>query len=136
MLEKFQSRDLLSDGNVPLCAIYHPFQLFLLCLGHLEFVHRLPKIIQKSLPPRSSNQQMLVRISHRSTGILLRSTGRRADHFYYKVPESRGCHSMMGVIHSWVGIQTRVDHDPVDDLIHDGRDIINTPQPLIKTWLK
>jgi hypothetical protein len=42
---------------------------------------------------------------------------------------------MMGFVHSRVGIQARVDHDPVDEVIHDGRDAIYTPQSLIKTWL-
>jgi hypothetical protein len=42
---------------------------------------------------------------------------------------------MMGFFHSWVGIQARVDHDSVDEVIDDGRDTIYTPQPLIKTWL-
>lgn len=42
---------------------------------------------------------------------------------------------MISLINSWVGIQARVDYDPVDEFIHDGRDIIYTPQPLIKTWL-
>jgi len=122
-----KDRDLLSDDNVRPDAIHNRIQLFLLCLGYLEFVHRLPKIIQKSFPLCSSNQQMFVIISHRSTGIVLRPTGRRADHFCYKVLESRGLHAMMGFINSWVGIQTRVDHDPVDEVIHDGGDIINTP---------
>ena len=41
---------------------------------------------------------------------------------------------MMGFVHPGVGIRSGVDHDPVDEVIHDCRDAVYTPQPLIKTW--
>jgi hypothetical protein len=40
----------------------------------------------------------------------------------------------MGSVHLGVGIQARVNHDPVDEVIYYCCDIIYTPQPLLETW--
>ena len=39
---------------------------------------------------------------------------------------------MMRLIDAWVCIQAGVVHDPVDEVVHDGGDAIDTAQPLIQ----
>jgi hypothetical protein len=41
----------------------------------------------------------------------------------------------MRFIDSGVSVEARIDHDPVDEVIYNGRDAIYTPQPLVKTGL-
>src|SRR5215471_4175238 len=39
---------------------------------------------------------------------------------------------MMGLVHLRVRIQAWINHDPVDEIIHDGGDAVDTAEALIK----
>ena len=39
---------------------------------------------------------------------------------------------MMGLVYLRVRIQAGIDHDPVDEIINDGGDAVDTAEPLIK----
>ena len=39
---------------------------------------------------------------------------------------------MMGLVYPWVCVQTGIDHDPVDEVIHHGGDAVDTAEPLVK----
>jgi len=39
---------------------------------------------------------------------------------------------MMGLVYLWVRIQTRIDHDPVDEIIHYSGDAVDTAEALVK----
>ena len=43
-----------------------------------------------------------------------------------------GGYAMMGLIYLWIGIQARIDHDPVNEVIHHGGDAVDAPKPIIK----
>ncbi len=71
----------ISDDNVCSGAGDNRLQLRLLRLRHPKLVQGLLEIIQESVPLGGGNQQMLVRIAHGATGILLLPACRLADHF-------------------------------------------------------
>ena len=38
----------------------------------------------------------------------------------------------MRFVHRWVGVQARIGHDAIDEIIDHGRDAINSAQTLVK----
>src|SRR5262249_82581 len=68
----------------------------------------------------------------RAACVLLRSTGGPADHFRDEIFEACRGNTMMGLVHFRVRIQTWINHDPVDEIIHYGGDAVDTAQPLVK----
>ena len=55
-----------------------------------------------------------------------------ADHFRDEVLKACGGNVMMGLVYAWVRIQARINHDPVDEVIHHGGDAVDTAKPLVK----
>src|SRR6267378_2197939 len=39
---------------------------------------------------------------------------------------------MMGLVYPWICIQARIDHDPVDEVIHHGGDAVHTAEPVVE----
>ena len=39
---------------------------------------------------------------------------------------------MMGLVYPWICIQARIDHDPVDEVIHHGGDAVHTAEPVLE----
>jgi hypothetical protein len=39
---------------------------------------------------------------------------------------------MMGLVYLRVRIQAGIDHDPVDEIINDGGDAVDTAEPIVK----
>ena len=39
---------------------------------------------------------------------------------------------MMGLVYPWVCIQARINHDPVDEVIHHRRDAADATEPVVK----
>src|SRR5207245_1375674 len=76
------------------------------------------KVVEKSLPLGGRDHKRLVRLPHRATGVLLRSTGRPADHLRDKVLEPRRRHPIT-----------------VDEVIDHRRDSVYSAEPLVETGL-
>jgi hypothetical protein len=55
-----------------------------------------------------------------------------AEHFRNEVFEACRRNAMMGLIYPRIRIQPRIDHDPVDKVIHHGGDAVDTAEPLVK----
>ena len=49
-----------------------------------------------------------------------------ADHLGHEALESRGGNAMVRFVHSRIGIQSRIYHDPVDEVVYHGSDAINS----------
>src|SRR5262245_9334035 len=75
------------------------FDLCLLGCGHSELVESLLEIVEKGLPFGSCDPEMLVRVLHRTTRVLLWSTSSPADHFRDEVLEAWWGNSMMSLVY-------------------------------------
>ena len=73
-----------------------------------------------------------MRIRHGLTCVFLRPACSPADHLGHQVLESRRRNAMVGFVHLRVGVQSRVYHDSVDEVIHHGGDAIDTPKSVVK----
>ncbi len=73
-----------------------------------------------------------MRIAHRSPGIALRSAGRPAHHLGDVVLESGGRDAVMRLVDARVGVQPRIGHDTVDQVIDDGRDVIGAAKAIVE----
>src|SRR5215467_1885580 len=74
--------------------------------------------VEKCFPFPRGNLQMAMRVRHRFPCIFLRTARSPADHLGDQVLESRRRHAMVRFVHQRVGIQSRVHHDSVDEIIH------------------
>src|SRR5262249_10841817 len=70
-----------------------------------------------------------------TASVLLRPTGRPADHLGDKILEPRGRYPVMRFIDSWVRVQTRVNHDAIDEVLDNRGDTVDAAQPIIQTGL-
>src|SRR5262249_4867486 len=120
------------DDDISPCAGDYGLDLCLLGCGNSKLVESLLEIVKKGLPFGSCNPEMLVRLLHRASRILLRSTGSPADHFCDEVLEAWWGNSMMGLVYLWICIQAGIDHDPVDEVIDHGGNAVDAAEPLIK----
>src|SRR5262249_16780260 len=77
-----------SDDDISPCADDYGLDLCLLGCGHSELVESLLEIVEKGLPFGSCDPEMLVRVLHRTTRVLLWSTSSPADHFRDEVLEA------------------------------------------------
>src|SRR5262245_35171553 len=75
---------------------------------------------------------MCVRILHRLATVLLRPARRPADHFGDQVLESGRRHFVMRLVHLGIGVQFRILHDPVDEVIDHRGDGINTAETFVE----
>jgi hypothetical protein len=50
------------------------------------------------------------------------------------VSELKACrgNAVMRLVYPWVCIQAGIDHDPVDEVIYNGSDAVDTAEPVIK----
>jgi hypothetical protein len=78
---------------------------------------------------------MTIRIAHRSPGIALRSAARPAHHLGEVVLESGGRDAAMRRGDARIGIQPRIGHDTVDQIIDDGRDVMDAAKAIVERGL-
>src|SRR5262249_46976419 len=93
-----------SDDDISPCADDYGLDLCLLGCGHSELVESLLEIVEKGLPFGSCDPEMLVRVLHRTTRVLLWSTSSPADHFRDEVLEAWRGNSMMSLVYPRVRI--------------------------------
>ena len=73
-----------------------------------------------------------MRLVHGSPGVFLRAAGGPADHFRDQVFESRRGHTMVRFIDPGIRVQSRVDHDAVNEVIDDGGDGVDAAEAFVK----
>jgi hypothetical protein len=118
-----------------MCAFHNHLDFVLLRLRHTELVQRLLNVIHENQPFFFGYHEMAVRISHRATRVVLWPTGGLAKQLGDEVFESRSRYSVMGLIYARVRIEPRIGHDPVDQVIDDGSDVVNAAKSIIQRWL-
>ena len=78
-----------ANYDVAVGAVDDCFQLRLLRSGHAELVECLLKIIHERLPFFGRDVQVLMRLTHRASGVFLWAAARPANHFGNEILEAR-----------------------------------------------
>src|SRR5262249_57516247 len=94
--------------------------------GHPDFVKSLLKIDEKALPFCRCYQEMLVRLLQGAARVLWRPAGGPAHHFRDEVLKACRGNAVMRLVDPWVCIQARIEHEPIDEVIYNGGDAIDT----------
>ena len=83
---------------------------------------------KEDLPFLFGDVEMGVGVVHVLTCIFLGTAGGPADHFGDQVFEAGPGHAMVGFIHLRIGVELRVVHDAIDEVVHHGSDGIDAAQ--------
>src|SRR5258707_7160335 len=67
-----------------------------------------------------------------SLPVFLRTSGGPAQHLGNQVFEACRRHLVVRVVDQGIGIEPRIGHHAVDEVVHDGRDAVDTAEPLVK----
>src|ERR1700716_2975641 len=97
-----------------------------------EFVERLRHVVHERAPLARCDAQVPVRALHVLAGVFLRTSGGPAQHLGNKVFEACRRYLVVRVIDQGIGIEPRIGHHAVDEVVHDGRDAVDTAEPLVK----
>ena len=90
------------------------------------------EIVHERVPLLAGDEQLAVGVDHRAPRVGLRPARRPAHHLGDVILESLGRDAVVRLVDSRVCIQPRVDHDPVDKVVHDDGDRVGTSEPLVK----
>src|SRR5258708_30202575 len=74
-----------------------------------------------------------MRVRHRPARVFLRAPRSPADHLGHQVLEARGRHAMVRFVNQGIAIQSRVDHDPVNEVVHDGSYAIDATKSVVES---
>ena len=102
------------------------------CGGYAELVECLLEIIHERLPFFGRDVQVFVRFAHGASGIFLRAAARPANHFGDEILEAGRWNLVMRFVHKWVGIEPRISHDAVNEIVNDARNAINSAEAFVK----
>src|SRR5713101_1699759 len=123
------------DDDIRSRAVDDCFQFGLLPGGNRELIQRLLKVAQKCLPLHGGNLQMGMRVRHRLTCVFLRATCSPANHLRDQVLEARRRYAMVRFVYQGIGIQSRVYHDSVNEVVHHGSDAIHATKSVVERGL-
>src|SRR5712692_2614240 len=123
------------DDDIRSRAVDDCLQFGLLLGGNRELVQCLLKVVQKRLPLRGANLQMGMRVRHRLTCVFLRAACSPANHLRDQVLEARRRHAMVRFVYQGIGIQSRVYHDSVNEVVHHGSDAIHATKSVVERGL-
>src|SRR5215208_6070237 len=73
-----------------------------------------------------------MRVAHRTSRICLRAASGLTEHLRDVILETCWRYPMVGFVHTRVGIQPCVGHDPVDEVIDDGSDVVHASEPIVE----
>src|SRR5215212_9614445 len=73
-----------------------------------------------------------MRVAHRTSRICLGAARGLTEHLRDVILEPCWRYSMVGFVHTRVGIQPWVGHDPVDEVIDDGSDVVDASEPIVE----
>src|ERR1700692_2814537 len=75
---------------------------------------------------------MTVRALHVLAGVFLRTSGGPAQHLGNQVFEACRRYLVVCVVDQGIGVEPRIGHYAVDEVVYDGRDAVDTAEPLVK----
>src|SRR6266568_2060073 len=76
-----------------------------------------------------------MRFCHRLARVFLWPACSPADHLGHQVLESRWRHAMVRFVHQGIGIQSRVAHDSVDQVVYYGSNAIDATKSVVEGGL-
>src|SRR5258707_7687104 len=76
--------------------------------------------------------QMPVRALHVLAGVFLRASGGPAQHLGNQVFEACRRYLVVRVVDQGIGVEPRIGHHAVDEVVYDGCDAVDTAEPLVK----
>src|SRR5229473_5168086 len=97
-----------------------------------ELVERLRHVVHERVPFARRDAQVPVRALHVLAGVFLRTSGGPAQHLGNQVFESCRRYLVVRVVDQGIGVEPRIGHHAVDEVVYDGRDAVDTAEPLVK----
>jgi len=85
---------------------------------------RHPNLLQHTIPPNPNRTDRLLQNPDISRATDMRIARGVTDRLGREILEPRWRHPMMGFIDMWVRVQPFIGHDPVDEIINDGGDVV------------
>src|SRR5258705_5225845 len=89
-------------------------------------------VVHERAPLARCDAKVPVRALHVLAGVFLRTSGSPAQHLGDQVFEACRRYLVVRVIDQGIGVEPRVGHHTVDEVVYDGRDAIDTAEPLVK----
>jgi hypothetical protein len=89
-----------ANYDVTVGAVDNCFQFLLFRTGYAKLVECLLKIVHERIPFFGRDVQMLMRLTHRASGIFLRAAARPADHFGNEILETGWRDLVVSFVHS------------------------------------
>src|SRR6266403_1532992 len=99
---------------------------------HCEFVERLRHVVHERVPLARCDAQVPVRALHVLAGVFLRTSGGPAQHLGNQVFEACRRYLVVRVVDQGIGVEPRGGHHTVDEVVYDGRNAVDTAEPLVK----
>ena len=121
--------------NVPLRALHDGEQFGLLHHRHFEIVECLLEVVEECLPLRLRDLEIDMRVVHRPARMALRSSGCFAHLLGHQILEARSRDLVMRFVYLGIGVEPWVVHDPIDEIIHDGRNRKHATQSFVESHL-
>src|SRR5947199_6661813 len=97
-----------------------------------ELVERLRHVVHERVPLVRRDAQVPVRALHVLAGVFLRTYSGPAQHLGNQVFEACRRYLVVRLVDQGIGVEPRIGHHAVDQVVYDGRDAIDTAEPLIK----
>src|SRR6266566_2025026 len=97
-----------------------------------ELVERLRHVVHERVPLARRDAQVPMRALHVLAGVFLRTSGGPAQHLGNQVFEACRRYLVVRVVDQGIGVEPRIGHHTVDEVVYDGRDAVDTAEPLVK----
>jgi hypothetical protein len=97
-----------------------------------ELVERLRHVVHERVPLARRDAQVPVRALHVLAGVFLRTSGAPAQHLGNQVFETCRRYLVVRVVDQGIGVEPGIGHHAVDEVVYDGRDAVDTAEPLVK----
>src|SRR5947208_10821975 len=120
------------DDNVSPCALDDGNDLGPLGRRDCELVERLCHVIHERVPLARRDAQVPMRALHVLTGVSLRTSSGPAQHLGNQIFEACRRYFVVRVVDQGIGVKPRIGHHAVDEVVYDGRDAVDTAEPLVK----
>ena len=121
-----------ANYDVAIRAVDDCLQFRLFRRGYAELVERLLEIIHEGLPLFWRNVHVTMRVGHRASGVFLWAARRHPDHLGNQIFETGWRNLVVRFVHGRVGVQARISHDAIDEIIDHRRDAINPAETLVE----
>src|SRR2546428_2497411 len=124
-----------AGDDVSVRALHDRYELGLLCGGNLELVESLLEVVEKGIPLLRRDLEVTMRVGHGAPGILLRPPTGPAHHFRHQVLEAGRWKPVVGFVDERIGVEARIDHDAIDEIVHDRCNAVDTTEPFVERLL-